>query len=104
MRYGQFYKRHWHKARKAAGIPERVRVYDLRHTHASLLMDAGGLTFKEIRPRLGHKDVAMLMKRYWHIREQDADARRAAGAAVAAAFTRKSKPGNVTRIDSKRTG
>ncbi|WGY04003.1 tyrosine-type recombinase/integrase [Nocardioides sp. QY071] len=106
LRYGAFYKRHWHKARKAAGIPDGVRVYDLRHTFASMLMDKasepGGLTPKEVQTIMGHKDGTMLMKRYWHTRDQDAEVLKAQAAAVAAAFQRRAAPDNVTRLDTKR--
>lgn len=106
MRYGSFYKKHWQKARKSAGIPEGVRVYDLRHTFASMLMDQarepGGLTPKEVQTLMGHKDGAMLMKRYWHTAEQDAEVLAAHSAAIASAFSRKAAPANVTSISTKR--
>lgn len=108
MRYGQFYKRHWPKARKEAGLPETVRVYDLRHTFASIIMDMakepGGLTPKEAQVLLGHKDWTMLMKTYWHAQDMDDDKLKATGDAIAAAFQRTRKPTNVTKLHSKRTG
>lgn len=106
LRYGAFYKRHWHKARKAAGIPEGVRVYDLRHTFASMLMDKasepGGLTPKEVQTIMGHKDGTMLMKRYWHTREQDAEVLKAQAAAMASALRREDAATNVTPLSERR--
>jgi integrase len=102
MRYSAFNKRHWRKARKTAGLPDAVRFYDLRHFHASQLLDAGGLTLKEVQERLGHSSAVMTMDRYWHM-DNDAEARKRRRAAVAAAMGRKEAPANVTQLNSKRS-
>src|SRR4051794_10439438 len=64
-----FYMRHWDGARKAAGVPENVRFYDLRHMHASLLVGTigqpGAMTLTEVAERLGHSP-AVLLARYAH--------------------------------------
>jgi integrase len=49
----------------AAGLP-RVRLHDLRHTHASLGLQAG-LHPKVISERLGHSTVAITLDTYSHV-------------------------------------
>ena len=81
MRDGQFYKPHWPKARKAAGPGHAVRVYDLRQSFESIIMDMakepGGLTPKEAQVLLGHKDWTMLMKTNWHAQDMYNDKHKA---------------------------
>ena len=52
---------------KNTGI-KRIRVHDLRHTHASLLF-ASGATAKEVQERLGHTDIKTTMNIYTHVTE-----------------------------------
>lgn len=54
-----------HKATEAIGI-RKIRVHDLRHTHASLLF-ASGSTAKEVQERLGHSDIKTTMNIYTHV-------------------------------------
>lgn len=87
MRYSAFNKRHWRAAVVAAGLPP-VRFYDLRHAHASLLVDRlgqpGALTLKEVQERLGHSSAVMTLDRYAHAGQQDHDrSREALDAALA---------------------
>lgn len=53
----------------AAGVPENVRFYDLRHMHASLLVgtlgQSGAMTLTEVAERLGHSPT-VLLSRYAH--------------------------------------
>lgn len=56
-----------HRALERAGLP-RIRPYDLRHTHASLLL-AKGISPKVVSERLGHASVAITLDRYSHIIE-----------------------------------
>ena len=44
----------------------RIRLYDLRHTHATLLVLAG-TDFKTISHRLGHEDIKITLNRYSHV-------------------------------------
>lgn len=44
----------------------RIRVYDLRHSHASLLIKKG-VNFKVIQQRLGHKDIQSTLNTYTHL-------------------------------------
>jgi integrase len=49
-----------------AGLTQSYRVYDLRHTCASLLL-ADGENPKVVSKRLGHADVAMTLRFYSHV-------------------------------------
>ena len=44
----------------------RMRLYDLRHSHATLLLIAGQHV-KVVRERLGHASVAITMDTYSHV-------------------------------------
>jgi integrase len=55
-------------ALRAAGLPERIRKYDLRHSHASLLIDQGA-NVVAVAQRLGHSDPAMTLRVYAHLFE-----------------------------------
>lgn len=44
----------------------RIRVHDLRHSHASLLIKQG-VNFKIIQQRLGHKDIQTTLNTYSHL-------------------------------------
>lgn len=56
-----------HKATlKLAGINMAVRLYDLRHTHATLLL-AAGVHPKIVSERLGHSTVVLTMDVYSHV-------------------------------------
>lgn len=50
-----------------AGL-ERINVHGLRHTHTSLLIDAGA-TVKDVQKRLGHDDLDTTLKIYTHVTE-----------------------------------
>jgi integrase len=61
------YSRDFRQLVKAAGLP-RVRLHDLRHTHATLLLEAGRPT-KEVSVRLGHASTAFTEDTYMHVTE-----------------------------------
>ncbi len=44
----------------------KITVHGLRHTHASLLFEAGA-SIKEVQERLGHSDIQMTMNIYTHV-------------------------------------
>ncbi|MCA1680332.1 MAG: site-specific integrase, partial [Actinobacteria bacterium] len=48
----------------SAGLP-RIRLHDLRHTHATLALQAG-VHPKVISERLGHASIAVTMDTYSH--------------------------------------
>jgi integrase len=54
-----------HRAQVAAGLP-RFRPYDLRHSHASLLIDLGAHP-KAISERMGHAEIGVTMNVYGHL-------------------------------------
>lgn len=53
------------RARMRAGLPY-FRPYDLRHTHASLLIDLGAHP-KAISERMGHTEIGVTMNVYGHL-------------------------------------
>jgi integrase len=56
-----------------AGVP-RIRLHDLRDTHASLLAKAG-VPIEVISKRLGHADISITAERYMHVfLDRDAEA------------------------------
>ncbi len=50
---------------KKYNIP-RITVHGFRHTHCSLLFEAGA-TPKQVQDRLGHKDITTTMNIYAHV-------------------------------------
>lgn len=53
------------RAVKRAGVP-RIRLHDLRHTHATLLL-AAGVNPKVVSERLGHSSVAFTLDTNAHV-------------------------------------
>jgi len=52
----------------AAGLPESLRTYDLRHSHASLLIDWGANVLA-VAQRMGHADPNVTLRVYGHLFE-----------------------------------
>ena len=50
---------------KASGV-KRIRLHDLRHSHASLLVEMG-FTPLEIADRLGHEKIETTLNTYSHL-------------------------------------
>ena len=48
-----------------AGV-KRIRIHDLRHSHASYLIDRG-VDAMRIKERLGHKDIKITLNTYGHL-------------------------------------
>ena len=61
--YDSFYAA-WHRARDAADL-DTVRIHDLRHTFASLLINNGS-TIYDVQKLLGHHHISMT-ERYAHL-------------------------------------
>lgn len=59
-------QRHFKPVVKAAGLPETVRLYDLRHTCATLLMLAGENP-QVVAERLGHSQISLTLDVYSHV-------------------------------------
>ena len=56
----------WHPIREAAGILDSMTFHDLRHTQASLMLDAGA-DMKVIQARLGHTKYETTANLYAHL-------------------------------------
>ena len=66
MRGSNFDRRVWHPIRKAAELPESFVFHDLRHTHATQFLDAGG-DMKVLQKRLGHSTFETTANTYSHV-------------------------------------
>ncbi len=66
MRHNLFYARHLKPAVRAAGLADRLRFHDLRHTCAALLI-AQGAHPRAMMERLGHSSVQVTIDRYGHL-------------------------------------
>ena len=77
MRLPNFRRRVWWPALDEARISRAVRIHDLRHTCASLLI-AQGAHPKAIQQHLGHSSISVTLDRYGHLfpdqQDQVADA------------------------------
>lgn len=58
--------RHFKPAIKAAGLPKTIRLYDLRHSCATLLLLAGENP-KVVSERLGHASITLTLDTYSHV-------------------------------------
>lgn len=47
----------------------RISIHGFRHTHATLLLEAG-LNIKDVQERLGHKNVQITLNIYSHVTQQ----------------------------------
>ncbi len=59
-------RRHFKPILRAASLPEVVRLYDLRHTCATLLL-AAGENPKVVSERLGHASITLTLDTYSHV-------------------------------------
>jgi len=66
LRPANFRRRVFASAVRAAVLPERFRIHDLRHTCAALLISQGAGP-KEIAERLGHSSPVVTMTVYAHV-------------------------------------
>jgi integrase len=55
LRHANFYKRVWRPAKQAAGVPEDLRIHDLRHTCAALLIAQGASPKRSRRTSAIHR-------------------------------------------------
>ena len=70
-RRGNFNRRVWRSALEAADM-EHLRVHDLRHTCAALLI-AEGAHPKVVQAHLGHSSIQVTMDRYGHLFPSEAE-------------------------------
>jgi integrase len=64
IRHPNFRERFFLPMLRKAGVPI-VRLYDLRHTSATLLL-AADVNIKVVSQRLGHEDIAITLQHYVH--------------------------------------
>lgn len=60
------FARHFKPILKAAGLPQTIRLYDLRHSCASLLLSANEHP-KVVSERLGHASIVLTLDTYSHV-------------------------------------
>lgn len=53
---------------KKAGLP-RIRIHDLRHTHATLMLESG-ISLKDVQERLGHQSISTTGDIYAHVTDK----------------------------------
>jgi integrase len=56
----------WERAKKAAGITRRLRLYDFRHAFATAMLSAGG-DLKATSELLGHVNPTITVRTYQHV-------------------------------------
>ena len=61
-------QRHFDEAVKASGV-KKIRIHDLRHSHASVLINAG-VNIVAVSKRLGHASIEQTLKTYTHLFEE----------------------------------
>jgi len=61
----EYVTRHFQALAEDAGLPI-IRLHDLRHTNASLALDAG-VDLKVVSERLGHSQIAITADLYTHV-------------------------------------
>jgi integrase len=66
LEVGNVGKRHFKPLLASAGLPSKIRFYDLRHTHATLLLKAG-VHPKIVSERLGHSSITLTLDTYSHV-------------------------------------
>jgi integrase len=66
FRESKFMEHIFRPAVLAAGLPAGLRMHDLRHTAASLMIREGA-TIKAVQKALGHKSAKVTLDRYGHL-------------------------------------
>jgi integrase len=66
LRLPNFRRRVWWPALERAGLPRSIRIHDLRHSCATMLI-ANGVHPKAIQRHLGHANIDIMMNRYGHL-------------------------------------
>jgi integrase len=72
IRHWWFWHRIWATAVVASGVPSDLRIHDLRHTCAALLI-AQAAHPKAIQVHLGHSTIQVTMDRYGHLFPEEID-------------------------------
>jgi integrase len=66
LRNSTWHSRFWTPAVWAAGLPDRLRIHDLRHTCAALLISRGAHV-KAVQRHLGHSSANVTLNTYSHL-------------------------------------
>jgi integrase len=66
FRYSNWFKRHFKPALIQAGLPERTRFHDLRHSYAAMLIGQGAHP-RAIMERMGHSTITVTLDTYGHL-------------------------------------
>ncbi len=69
-RLSTFRRNIWKPALRRSGINDNLRIHDMRHTAASLLINQG-LHPKIVQEHLGHHSISLTFDRYGHLYETD---------------------------------
>ncbi|MDQ3784492.1 MAG: site-specific integrase, partial [Actinomycetota bacterium] len=72
LRNSSFHKAVWAPAVRRAGLPVALRIHDLRHTCAALLIDQGAHV-KAIQRHLGHSSPVVTLNTYSHLFPEELD-------------------------------
>jgi len=72
LRNSNFTKNTWQPAVAAAGLPRALRIHDLRHTAAALLISQGAHP-EAIKRHLGHSSIVVTMDVYGHLFPSDSE-------------------------------
>jgi integrase len=103
MRLENFRRNRWKPALRRAGLNDNLRIHDMRHTTASLLINQG-LHPKIVQEHLGHQSISITFDRYGHLYETDnqrlADA---LDAAYSTGLVTRETPQTIPDADTSRT-
>jgi integrase len=111
LRGPNFRQRMWAPALEAAGLPGSLRIHDLRHTCASLLIQSGA-SVTAVSQQLGHSTPTVTLDVYSHLfdddldrlyEDVDADYGRAVGRAKRDAVTAWPRPGHMKGLGDRAT-
>ena len=61
-----FFRRHFQPVLERSKLAKKIRLYDLRHTCATLLLSAGENP-KVVSERLGHASIVLTLDTYSHV-------------------------------------
>ena len=73
LRNSNWRHRVWMRACESSGMPEALRIHDLRHTAASLAVSAGA-NVKAVQRMLGHSTASQTLDRYSNLFTSDLEA------------------------------
>jgi integrase len=80
VRHATFHRLVWTTACKKAELDPAPRIHDLRHTHASWLLEQG-MSLEQVQDQLGHESIITTRKTYGHLQPAMLEALQKAAAA-----------------------